>query len=485
MNSESYFCKIFENIEKKYPVETWKLNGINIWPYIRIKLYIFLLSEAINCSGHKEHIIFADSKIKMNKLRLFGKKLSIIVKSFFISIYFFFRIKRKRIIFVGSHFHRVREKGEYFNRFFDTMIKSHSLEREVYFLEYQKLYSKNFNQSAIIELEKQINAFKNILLFFPKKKLKKNDSLTDYVIFLEKIQKKYPKVKTLNLSIKDLDEWTTKINSISLFYRIFFSKIKPEKIIFSGYYGWDNLYAAILTANKMKIKTIDFQHGPQTNHMVFSSWNKIPKKGYDLMPREYWVWDDFSKLNIKGWANKQNIKVKVAGQPYLSYRGESISKVKNQVLFTLQTFPLNNMLPDFILNSIVNSQYIWVFRLHPRNIFSNQEIKKFLSSKGIDKSFYRLENPQEVSLADSLSRSVLHITAFSGCLIEARLLKVPSIIVHEIGKSMFENYIDEELIYHFDPSKGSFSCMLSRVISKSKNAQVNTSVQKIINPLIF
>jgi hypothetical protein len=39
----------------------------------------------------------------------------------------------------------------------------------------------------------------------------------------------------------------------------------------------DNLYAAVLAANQLGIRTIDFQHGPQTNvHMVFTAWNKIP-----------------------------------------------------------------------------------------------------------------------------------------------------------------------------------------------------------------
>jgi hypothetical protein len=46
-------------------------------------------------------------------------------------------------------------------------------------------------------------------------------------------------------------------------------KVRPSKIILPGYYG-RIIYMHVLAANQLGIRTIDFQHGPQTNvHMVF------------------------------------------------------------------------------------------------------------------------------------------------------------------------------------------------------------------------
>lgn len=58
--------------------------------------------------------------------------------------------------------------------------------------------------------------------------------------------------------------------------------------MFLGYYGFDDLYSALITASKLKIKTIDFQHGPQTNvDLAFSNWNKVPAVGFNAMPVEF------------------------------------------------------------------------------------------------------------------------------------------------------------------------------------------------------
>ncbi len=477
----------FKELEQNYPVDKWRIGDIYIWPYIRIKLYLFLLSENIN-QDKRTHI-------HRNKADFFNKKRHLLITYKLASLFqailtnrlFFSNLKKKKIVFVGSHFHRVEEQGVAFNRFFDSMVKSNQLENDVYFLEYQKIIENSFNKKAIINLEKQINAFKKINKIFKfKNETYKNVELYKYDLFLKQLKKDHIKIESLSLEIDNLIDWVRKIILLSNFYIQFFKKVSPEKLIFCGYYGWDNLYAAIYSANKLGIKTIDFQHGPQTNHMVFSEWNKIPNTGYSLMPKEYWVWDQKSKLNLEKWTSaKDDILVKLAGHSYIQYKKSTITKIKGNIVFSMQTFPLERMIPKEILQLIKIRNYKWIFRLHPRNAFSISEIVAYFDRFGIKRSSYILESPYGKPLPETLLSASLHFSAFSGCTLEARSLGVPTILIDPVGHDMFKNYIDEKFVYFINPKSKFFFQKVEHILNKSILNKSNINESKIINPLYF
>ncbi|MDN3595035.1 hypothetical protein [Zunongwangia endophytica] len=477
----------FRELENKFPVEQWCISGIYVWPYIRIKLYLFLLSEQIN--RDKENKVDKTSSISRKKIknRSFKKTVKLL-KAIISHEIFFSKLQRKKIVFVGSHFHRIQEQGFAFNRFFDSMIKSNHLENEVYFLEYQKIIANSYNKKVIINLQKRIDAFRNIdTAFKSKKKSFENDSeLYKYDSFLKEVTKEFIKVESLNLEAKNLRNWVKKINSLSNFYIRFFKKVSPDKLIFCGYYAWDNLYAAIYSANKLNIKTIDFQHGPQTNHMVFSDWFKIPESGYNLMPKEYWVWDQESKLNIEKWsADKKDIIVKIAGHPYLQYKKTNDKSVKSAVVFSMQTFPLERMIPKEIITLMKNWSYKWIFRLHPRNSFSISEIENFFDNFGVDRHIYDLELPNEKSLPETFSIAHLHFTGFSGCTLEARSLGVPTILIDPIGSDFFKEYFDEKLIFWLSPKSDDFFEKSTQILNDFVLQKSGQNRSKVINPLHF
>jgi len=80
-------------------------------------------------------------------------------KRFFTVTSFFLKLKNKKIVFFGAHYHRILHKGEFFNRFYDSMIDSHNLKEDVYMIEYRKVYDKNYNNKAIVNLDKYLGIF--------------------------------------------------------------------------------------------------------------------------------------------------------------------------------------------------------------------------------------------------------------------------------------------------------------------------------------
>ncbi|MEN3322513.1 hypothetical protein VP395_02120 [Mariniflexile soesokkakense] len=477
-------------LEHKYPVDTWLINGIHIWPYVRIKLYIHMLV----LMNEKPLAIKNGEKTKSRKsfspLQLLKKNLYFL-KAPFVLIVFFLRLKRKRIVFFGSHIHRILQDGVNFNRFYDSMIDFHRLENEIYTIEYQKINEPIYNRKSIILLNKHLDYYKflkKVLNKLIKKKAK--FELEGYDSFLDDLVMENLNMDILSLRKHNLIEWTNKLRISNGFFNNLFKCVKPEKVIFLGYYGLDDLYSALVVANNLKIKTIDFQHGPQTNvHLAFSNWDKIPKKGFNTMPIEFWNWDKASKNNIDVWAKKTDvISSRVVGQPYLGYwlsKNINIEIKRDCIFYSLQTYPftIKDILTPKMVLLIKENKYKWVLRLHPRNNLDINELNTFLYINEIDSKVV-IQDAYSIPLPKALLSSLLHITNYSGCLIEAVQLRIPTLLVNEVGKEMFSQYIDNELVYFLDQSDVCFVKKAGNLIFDLNNLDFNYNSPSIFNPLV-
>jgi len=477
----------FANVEQAFPVDKWVVDDIHVWPYIRIKLYYAMLASG-NTSKHTRK----ESSKSKNSSPL-TKKLKIalnVVRAFFSLKFFFFNLKRKKILFFGAHFHRVLQDGKYFNRFYDSMVEHHNLHNDVYMVEFQKVYNNTYNQTAVIPLEKHLNDYK--LLHKLKSTIvinKHKISLGGYDKFCEVLSKLNISSDNLNISEPDLLKWVIKIKSIEPFYQKLYKKTNPLKIIFLSYYGYDDLYAAVKVANSMSLKTVDFQHGPQTNvHMAYSNWLKVPKRGFNIMPREFWVWDQNSKINIEKWNKKVDLsQAKIFGQPYIAYwnnrqtKSEKANK-KEIILYTMQTSPLELFSPKLI-NLIKMSDSKWVLRLHPRNNVSIDEIEDFLSKNEINNNTI-IQDAIDEPLPEVLNRTVLHVTNYSGCTIEAKMMNVPTILIHNLGYEMFKMYLDDKSVHYIDQNEDYFESDFNKI---EKNIKVASKIKilNIPNPINF
>ena len=211
------------------------------------------------------------------------------------------------------------------------------------------------------------------------------------------------------------------------------------------------------------------------------------------MPKQYWSWDEKSKIYIDLWAQKtSNIVTKVVGQPYLQYwkQKNNNSKIENKVfLYTLNLMPLSEIFNERIVELMKLSEIIWAIRLHPRNEFSTDDIIFHLDSLGVHKSKYEIHSSRELPLPEIMSMAIIHITAFSGSLIEAKLMGIPSVIIDTIGKEIYNDYIDNVLVYYLDKNKISFESdfldlYLKLKLKENKN-EAKTENMTIINPVLI
>ena len=472
-------------IEARFPVDRWQANGIDLWPQIRIKIYyqlIQLLGESISSTTKTSS---ASVTPKFAKIKNF-------INNFTYYSNFQFKLSKKKLLFLGLQSHKILNDGVWFNRFFDSMIDHHNISKDVYTFELNKIFKPSYNQQNTFDVNLLLKYHTNMIKlkqkFLPSTTTNFDSNFDQLSEFNHSLKQEEWYSDYLDFSESSLKAWSRKIQLWESFFLKVYNKVNPHAIIFLSYYGFDAMAAAMSSANKLNIKTVDLQHGPQTNiHMAYCSWFKTPIEGFNTMPKEYWNWDRLSKLNIERWWNKKD-GVKVIGHPWLSYSMNKLESRKfrsDSVLYTLQIFDSTNLsyfFPENILDCLRLSQFIWRLRVHPRNENNIEILIDFLETNKVRASKYIIESSKNVSLFESLSDCNLHITNYSGCFIEADMLGVSSVIIDEIGFEMFKDYFTKENNHYFNKNEFNFNNSINHLINNS-TVKTPSFMKEIWNPL--
>ncbi|MBF4985404.1 hypothetical protein FNJ87_14055 [Nonlabens mediterrranea] len=474
--------------EDKFPVNEWEINGIHIWPKIRFKLYIHLCQyvlepeqKLINPAQKK---VTPSSRTKGNQWWDDFKEYVLLAR----------QIGNNKLIFFGHSMHRIINDSQYFNRFFDSMIDHHGLHDDSITLDFDKLVLPVYNRKKAIDLTAAVRHYRRVNKV--KNKIFKNSSKTStsslelFNEFFEFCNQQTWFTNNLGFDIKSMTRWTLKISTDLEFYRWCFLKANPKRIVFVSYYGFDSTAAAMVSANDLGIETVEFQHGPITNlHMAYSHWTKVPDGGFNTMPLKYWVWDEYTARNFNNWIKPPNLAV-VVNQPWLGYslKNSPVSKkskrnLKHTILYTLQLLSLSTIkevFPTSLLEAMKSRDYHFLLRFHPRNRDDKETYIDFLRRNGVDSSKYSFQDPKTVALSAAMTQATVHITLWSGSLIEAALLNLPTIIFHEIGLMQYENYLHNDLIHYANPSTHELMEKLDLFIEADHKIKYD---QPIYNPL--
>ncbi|WP_405377269.1 hypothetical protein [Nonlabens sp. Asnod3-A02] len=479
-------------IEDKYPVDKWVYNDIPFWPHIRVKLYYALIQSVNNQEHQKVNKTIHVDQIGSSRL----ERLKRLWHSSVAFNKFLKGVDKRELLFMSLDMHKVIHNDIYFNRFFDSMIAVNDLEKNSFTFEIKKHLRPCYNQNAVETVAPYLDfynkRYKITRFLYPLKNLESNNT-QNVDRFREFLNNNGLFEISNQLKNSNLEKWSTKIRVFSNFYTRYLIKAKTKKVIAVSYYGFDSMWSCMHAANKLGIPTVDFQHGPQTEvHMAYASWSKIPKNGFSIMPKEYWCWDKESAQEINKWAIPVNTIAKVYGQPWLAFTQNENKKVDTSekepiVLYTLQTFPLftleNTFTPD-IIKLIENSKYKWILRLHPSNSQDSHLVESYLEENHVRKEKYTIQGPSDTPLPEVLRESLLHITNYSGCTIEARELGVKTILIDTVGLEVFKSYIDNDLVVFANKEEIEFHYKLERLILETVKNE-NLSSRKIVNPLEF
>ena len=152
-------------------------------------------------------------------------------------------------------------------------------------------------------------------------------------------------------------------------------------------------------------------------------------------------------------------------------------KHKNYILYSLQPNPLtiNQLFPESVLSFIKNNPFKWFIRLHPRQLKEIVTIKSFLASKGV-LDLVNLDDATSDPLPLLLSKATLHVTHFSGTIIEASFFDVYTVLLNEIGVFSFQSIISSQKAVYLNPDDIDFEQKLYTIIQKNNNLPKNTTL---------
>jgi hypothetical protein len=205
--------------------------------------------------------------------------------------------------------------------------------------------------------------------------------------------------------------------------------------------------AFCLACRELGITSVEVQHGVQGDlHPSYGSWSAVPSDGWETRARVFWSWDEESAAAINRWtvcAPDQHVAI-IGGDPWREMGtdggGESgrrtdqlieerkrSSGAERHILVTLSS--QGDVVPAAVLEAVRSSPSAWRywFRLHPVNQAARgREARRVLRPLGVDLEL--LEFATEVPLHALLRQMDGHLSVnLSTVVTEAASLGVASI----------------------------------------------------------
>lgn len=459
--------EVLNLIEEKYCVAKWEMYGFRVWPIIRMLAYFKLWQRCINNRNNDNQ----------NNTNIIGyiDILQKISSSIFCSYKKIYDVKE--YVFLNNSGCKRLVDNIWVDVFCDPIIKALGKENCTV-LEWDNAGYKDSTYIDSLKIQNDLDKIKikTKLQTFKKKKC----------YFHE-----YDAVNNLLNNV--LDEINVLysielINNYRKYFLRYFCKHIPKLAFTTIYYNEIGM-GFVLACKSVKCKTIDIQHGMQVgNNPAYTSWVNVPQDGYELMPDVFMVRGSEEEKNIRQWCHN-NIQVIKAGDLWLNEwlddNNDFVRKYdiifdkikkgyKATILFTLDY----QSIPDVLILLIkrMPKDILWLIRLHPADL-QNINIRKE-ELNGIDN--VNLDDASNLPLHALLRNIDIHITDYSGVVLEAEKFGVMSVILSKSESKLFQKTIDAGhavALFEIDELEDS----ITDVIRNKKKQRFDKQVQGINN----
>lgn len=460
MMKSSDFIELINEIENKIPVDKWVINGISIWPLVRIQLYFDLFYGYVSDSS--------DGKNKnLPVLQNLSRALKVIqgTAKYYYG-YFGDKSHNSRpnspadVVFLSSGVNRLFLGDSWYDKFFDPLIEHlREMKRFPLMMELSHEYHvPRHSPSIFIQPHLDRIAIRNLFL------ARKGSCCEENLMKFSDIAG-ILKEKKLNIGIPDLTEIRRQvvlIHAYSEYFKTILRRVKPLLGFTVCYFSLSGM-AFNRACRELGITSVEMQHGVQDDHHpAYARWNRIPISGYDMLPARFWCWSQSEANAIDKWNKSvsQWHRPIVGGNPwvevwqsgeadFISYYDQKVKKIKHaqnsslHVLLTLQAGLSDFGNVENIIQSIKRTQYSWRWwiRLHPTALRDKDKIKTMLTQNNI--SEVEIEGATTLPLYSLLRNVDVHITYSSATIIEAESFGVPSVVTSEYGSEFFPDQIAE------------------------------------------
>lgn len=472
----------WHDLEDKFPVDRWQINGISIWPLIRIQLGFMSSAYQHNEKGNS---LSKWIRYRNKIAKLFNDRINLLIND-------------------NKHCQKLCRADLLFMRDMcgrnvvlpDGTLFDHNIDPLQYKLQKNGFVSFNFEQVGNIEprLPRWSNSFlidSFILRCILKKNLykyikKKVYQVEKYDEFLEKLS-----LHGVDVSIVSLENLANRVLFISNMSNWFEKKlmaIKPRVVILTCWYS-DEKMALALAAHKLNIPVIEVQHGIAAGgrcHPQYYTWMKMPDNGYELMPDYMWVWDKSDYDEMIPWATN-SMRPFIGGHPMNLIWSDTENKLshyyqekyeqeygfdKPTILVTLQW---GSVYPQWFIDYInEHEEYNWLIRLHPVvDDYERDFMKKIYVRENIKK-----DSPATFPLEILLKNVNLHVTLSSSVVLDAVAFGCHSIVMNDDGINKYGKQLDSGMA-SYAGNRIDFHYSVQKIILNNDPNKDNRSMENL------
>jgi len=434
MNHEEILL-VVEELESRIDVNSYRSDGFQVWPIIRIVLDATLHQNKDTSRTHTW-------RQPLSQLTVGVKKL---LTLFINHVRFFFdngidRNCKVLLLSQPSHYTKIRGRSELFDRIIDPFS---------------------------VSIKGLMSSQKLIMGFLPSKELYINGVF--FPLFFRKSSSKVSITDCSDLYIElgklglDTDEFRRALyKELAVFhssrkaaYKLISQMPSLTHLVTSCWYSSLQL-GVICACHERELVVINIQHGSQFGHSLFGNWANIPAQGYALLPNIFLCWGETSSHDIDIWASKSNVhRSLIVGYPWKEFRENLLTPIANdlemddtfkkRILITLQgaAFATNPELDiEDLADLLLDGDLEVTFRFHPNDHALKSALKPFIKRCN-NRRFQFIDSTQD--LYSLLEKSTHHITWFSSSCFDALVQNVPTLLLGADSKYVYKKEIEKEI----------------------------------------
>lgn len=475
----SYLMNLLNEIEEKFAVDQWKIDGVRIWPVVRMDLMLNLYYSDIKKQQQKKLNLLFKVREGLKILHGFGKYL----KAYACDHSKNNKTVHAPVVFLADGISRVCLKGRWFDKFCDPFVE---------FLEKNHLTSitleplhnyiiPRYHPSLFIQTQLDYALMKRMLFSKTKSAPIHLPGFNDFIEWL--------KEREFDIPLPDQKRTQIIWSAIQAYATIFekqLKRIQPRLALAVSYYGPIGL-AFMLACHRQKIPSIDIQHGLEGEfHPAYGRWNKVPREGYELLPSFFWCWGDVEVQAIEAWRKGQteNHKPIKGGNGFIHSWLDSGSelarcydekilktypkKTNHQNILLTLSYPYDDekvLAPIFAAMRQSDPHWHWWVRLHPSSLHERESIRQMFIKNGVHE--FNMDMATDLPLYALLRHTDVHLTHLSSTVIEAETFGVPSVVTGKNALQYYQEQIKKGTAVYADDAE----CILKNIVSQFKTRQ--------------
>lgn len=435
--------ELIRKSENRFPVSEWTMDGIRIWPLIRLEItskndigwtkVAYPSSMARHAARTKK--ILSETRGLLAALTLdYRKKVNLPaeVDGVFLSD--------------GVSFQLLR--GRWYEKFCDPFITEFNKRglRTMLLTPGYANHLKRHTPSIFLQPQLELARLRSLFSFRnPPAHLPGHREWEAFVAGLEN-DFLFPQMKAISRQVAIIKAWAETYKKIMLFS-------KPKIGMLVNYYNMSGM-AFILACKELGIVSAEIQHGFQGEmNVAYGRFDNVPPDGYELLPNVFWVWGEREARTIRHWSGACGgaHRVLVGGNLFLKQWSESenaltreyasdIAKISSpgfkHVVYTLGSESAEEVKGIAAAIRISYAKgFRWWVRLHPGFLSRSDEIADSFKRQGI--VGINLNAASKLPLYALLLHADAHLTKYSSTVIEAAALGVPSVLTESDSHIFF------------------------------------------------